>query len=163
MNIPKTRDGVMYFRGLKTGAVSLEAALTDARMHATRQVAEMVQTKANVDYENARVEYGLARDDSDIGNVIRDGIIMLSDAVVQGIKEKESYWEKVQEVTHDGVRYFYNFYMLVSLSEEDYKRIALEVIERQKEEARARNNTKAEEFLDKFRQEIQERSLFGED
>jgi len=50
VKIPKTRDGVMYFRGLKTGAVSLEAALDGSpRMHASRQVAEMVQTEANID------------------------------------------------------------------------------------------------------------------
>jgi len=81
----------------------------------------------------------------------------------EGVKEKESYWEKVEEATSAGVRYFYNFYTLVSLSEDDYKRIAVDVIERQKEEAREKNNEKAERFLDKFKEEVLERKFFREE
>ncbi|HEA47144.1 MAG TPA: hypothetical protein ENH97_01895 [bacterium] len=152
--IPKAKKGMMFFRGIKTRAPNLDGGLTDSRMHAARQVAEMVETKANVDYENARLEYGIPMDDKDIGTVIRDGLIMLSDAMIQGVKEKELYYEKVEEVVPEGVTYFYNCYILMTISEQDYRRIASQVINRQKAKARAMKNKKAEEFLDKMRERV---------
>ncbi|MBU4129013.1 hypothetical protein KJ582_02745, partial [bacterium] len=117
--IPTAKKGMMFFRGIKTRAPNLDGGLTDSRMHAARQVAEMVETKAHVDYENARLEYGIPRDDKDVGTVIRDGLIMLSEAMVQGVKEKEIYYEKVSEVVPEGVTYFYSCYILMTISEQD--------------------------------------------
>ena len=162
-SIPKTKDGIAYFRGAKTGAVSEEGGLNDARMHAAQQVAEMVKTEANVDYERARVEYGIPKDDKDIGSVVRDAFIALSDAIVQGVKEVKSCVEKYEEITHEGVRYFFNVYTLVSISEDDYKRIAARVFEKEMEKARAMKNEKAEKFLDKMREEVQQRRMFKEE
>jgi hypothetical protein len=160
--IPKAAKGMMYFRGMKTRAVSLDGGLTDARMHAARQVAEMVETKANVDYENARVEYGIPQDDQDVGSVIRDGLIMLSEAMLQGVKEKELYYEKIEKIAPEGVTYFYNCYVLVTISEEDYRRIAFQVIDQQKAQARAMKNKKAEDFLDKMRDRVVETNFEAE-
>ncbi len=152
--IPKTEKEMMFFRGIKTRAPNLDGGLTDSRMHAARQVAEMVETKANVDYENARLEYGIPRDDKDIGTVIRDGLIMLSKAMIQGVKEKELFYEKVEEVVPEGVTNFYNCYVLVTISEQDYRMIASQVIDRQKAKAQAVKNKKAEEFLDKMKERV---------
>ena len=155
--IPETKGGVIYFRGIKTHAPTLDGGLTDARQHAARQVAEMVENQVNVDYERARVEYGIPRDDEEIGSVTRDLTIALSDAVTQGVKEKESYWERWSEQLATGIGYFFNVYTLVTLTEEDYKRIANQVFEEKIEKARAENNKKAEEALDKFRKEVMQR------
>ncbi len=161
--IPKAKKGMMFFRGIKTRAPNLDGGLTDSRMHAARQVAEMVETKANVDYENARLEYGVPRDDKDIGTVIRDGLIMLSDAMIQGVKEKELFYEKVEEVVPEGVTYFYSCYILMTISEQDYRRIASQVIDRQKAKARAMKNKKAEEFLDKMRERVMQTRFEAEE
>lgn len=152
--IPQAKKEMMFFRGIKTRAPNLDGGLTDSRMHAARQVAEMVETKANVDYENARLEYGIPRDDKDIGTVIRDGLIMLSKAMIQGVKEKELFYEKVEEVVPEGVTNFYNCYVLVTISEQDYRMIASQVIDRQKAKAQAMKNKKAEEFLDKMKERV---------
>ena len=161
--IPKAKKGMMYFRGMRTGAPTLDGGLTDARMHASRQVAEMVETKANVDYQNARVEYGIPMDNKDIGTVIKDGLIMLSNAFVQGVKEKKFYYEKVEEVVPAGVTYFYNCYILMAISEQDYRIIASQVIDRQKAKARAMKNKKAEEFLDKMRERVMQTTFEAEE
>jgi len=161
--IPKAKKGMMFFRGIKTRAPNLDGGLTDSRMHAARQVAEMVETKANVDYENARVEYGIPMDDKDIGTVIRDGLIMLSEAMIQGVKEKEFYFEKVEEVVPEGVTYFYSCYVLMTISEQDYRMIASQVIDRQKAIARAKKNKKAEEFLDKMKERVMQTRFEAEE
>jgi len=162
IKIPETKGGKAYFRGIKTNAPTLEGALTDARMSASRQVAEMSKTEANIDYENARVERGIAKDDRAIGSVIKDGIIMLSDALVQGLKESESYYEKVEETTQTGVIYFYNYQILTTITEEDYKRVANSVYEKQIAKAREENNKKAEDFLSSMKEDIQKKKLFQE-
>ena len=161
--IPPAKKGMMFFRGIKTRAPNLDGGLTDSRMHAARQVAEMVETKANVDYENARLEYGIPRDDKDIGTVIRDGLIMLSKAMIQGVKEKELFYEKVEEVVPEGVTNFYNCYVLVTISEQDYRMIASQVIDRQKAKARAMKNEKAEEFLDKMKERVMQTRFEAEE
>jgi hypothetical protein len=161
--IPKVKKEMMFFRGIKTGAPRLDGGETDARMAASRQVAEMVQTKANIDYENARVEYGIPKDDKDIGTVIRDGLIMLSDAMVQGLKTKELYYEKWEEIVPAGVTNFYNCYVLMTLSQEDYRTIAAQVIDRQKAQARAVKNKKAEEFLDKMKERVMQTRFEAEE
>lgn len=161
--IPENKKGMMYFRGLKTNAATLDGGINDARQHAFQQIAEFINTEVNVDYERARVEYGIPRDDKDIGSVVRDTVISLAREVVKGAREKQSYWERYEEVTPTGVRTFYNVYMLVQLSEEDLKRTAERVIEREKEKAREMKNKKAEEFLDKFRNEIMERDYAPEE
>lgn len=155
--IPENKKGMMYFRGLKTNAATLDGGLNDARQHAYQQIAEFINTEVNVDYERARVEYGIPKDDKDIGSVVRDTVISLSREIVKGAREKQSYYEKYEETTPTGVRVFYNVYSLIQLSEEDLKRTAEQVIEREKEKARELKNKKAEEFLDKMRKEIMER------
>ncbi len=160
--IPDTKGGIMYFRGLKTQAATIDGGLTDAREHAARQLAEMVGANVNVDYESARVEYGIPKDDKDIGSVVRDLTIVLSKAMIQGLKEKESYWEKwgVQEVS--GVRYFRNVYLLTTVTKEDYQRIANSVFEKELEKAREAKNKKAEEFLERMRKDLDVEKYFQE-
>jgi len=155
--IPATKDGIMYFRGVKTQASNLDGGLTDAREHAARQVAEMVESEVHIDYERARVEYGIPKDDEDIGSVINDLMIAFTDAMVQGVKEKESYWDRKGQQGASGISYLYDVYTLVSLSEDDYKRIANNVFEKALEKAKAEKNKKAEKLLEGFREEVMER------
>ncbi len=161
--IPENKKGMMYFRGIKTNAATIDGGINDARQHAYQQIAEFINTEVNVDYERARVEYGIPKDDKDIGSVVRDAIISLAREVVKGAREKQSYWEKYEETTPTGVRTFYNIYMLVQLSEEDLKRTAERVIEQEKEKAREKKNKKAEDFLDNMRKEIMERDYAPEE
>ncbi|HEY4715726.1 MAG TPA: hypothetical protein VII00_01320 [bacterium] len=161
--IPESKKGIMFFRGLKTNAATLDGGINDARHHALQQIAEMVSTEVNVDYERARVEYGIPKDDKDIGSVVRDAVIALSQQVVKGAREKESYYEKIEEITAGGVHVFFNVYMLVHLSEEDLKRTANEVIEKEKGKARDKKNKKAEDFLENMRKDIIERDYAPEE
>lgn len=152
--IPKTKKGIMYFCGIKTYASNLGDGLADARMHAEHQVAEMVKEKANVTYKSICLEYGISQDDKDINTVIQDGLILLASAAVQGLRGKEIYYEKVQEITADGITYFYNCYVLASISEEVYCTLANQIFKQQKIQAQATENEKIERFIDAVRESI---------
>ena len=141
--IPKEDKEYFYFRGFKTGALSLEDGLTDARANAIRQVLEMIQAQGLVDYKKARVEHGLAERREDIGSLTSDGLKILSRTVAMGVKELESYTEKVERITPEGVRYAYNVYTMVRYPKIEFdKAVALAVTERAAE-AREKNDQEA--------------------
>ena len=141
--IPKEDEDYYYFRGFKTSALSLEDGLTDARANAIRQVLEMIQAQGLVDYKKARVEHGLAERREDIGSLTSDGLKILSRTVAMGVKELESYTEKVERITPEGVRYAYNVYTMVRYPKIEFdKAVALAVTERAAE-TREKNDQEA--------------------
>ena len=141
--IPKEDKEYFYFRGFKTGALSLEDGLTDARANAIRQVLEMIQAQGLVDYKKTRVEHSLAERREDIGSLTSDGLKILSRTVAMGVKELESYTEKVERITPEGVRYAYNVYTMVRYPKIEFdKAVALAVTERAAE-AREKNDQEA--------------------
>ena len=141
--IPKEDKEYFYFRGFKTGALSLEDGLTDARANAIRQVLEMIQAQGLVDYKKTRVEHSLAERREDIGSLTSDGLKILSRTVAMGVKELESYTEKVERITPEGVRYAYNVYTMVRYPKIEFdKAVALAVTERAAE-TREKNDQEA--------------------
>jgi len=145
--IPKEDDEYFFFRGFKTGALSLEDGLTDARSNAIRQVLEMIQAQGLVDYKKARVERGLAESREDIGSVTEDGLKILSKTVASGVKELESYTEKVERVTPEGLRYYFNVYTLVRYPKKEFEKAVALAAQEKKAKLRGANNQQAEEVI----------------
>lgn len=150
--IPKENKEYYFFRGFKTHALSLEDGLTDARANAIRQVLEMIQSEGLVDYKKARIEHGLAESRQDIGSLTSDGLKILSRTVASGVKELESYTEKVERVTPEGLRYAYNVYTLVRYPRNEYNKAVALAASAKTAELRVRSDAetgKLAEDLDK--------------
>jgi hypothetical protein len=148
--IPKENKEYFFFRGFKTSAVSLEDGLTDARSGAIRQVLEMIQSQGLVDYKKARVEHGLAQRREDIGSVTEDGLKILSRTVASGVKELETYTEKVERITPEGLRYFYNVYTLVRYPKAEYDKAVALAANQQMAVQRDKNDKQAQKVLDEL-------------
>ena len=148
--IPRENDEHYFFRGFKTNALSLEDGLTDARSNAIRQVLEMIQSQGLVDYKKVRVETGLAETREDVGSVTEDGLKILSKTVASGVKELESYTEKVERFTPQGVRYFYNVYTLVRYPQSEFEKAVALAASQQNVEMRMQNNEQAQDVLDEL-------------
>jgi len=148
--IPKENDDYYFFRGFKTNALSLEDGLTDARSNAIRQVLEMIQSQGLVDYKKARVETGLAETREDVGSVTEDGLKILSKTVASGVKELESYTEKVERFTPQGVRYYYNVYTLVRYPQSEFEKAVALAASQQNAEMRMQNNEQAQKVLEEL-------------
>jgi len=146
--VPKENKEYFFFRGFKTSALSLEDGLTDARSNATRQVLEMIQSQGLVDYKKARVEHGLANSREDVGSVTEDGLKILSCTVANGVKELETYTEKAERVTPEGIRYFYNVYTLVRYPRQEYERAVALAASAQNSLQRSVNDAQAQEVID---------------
>ena len=148
--IPEETEKDYFFRGAKTSALSLDAGLSDSRKLAIGQVVSFISSLGMEDYSNVRREHGIPDDDEDVATIIEDGVRVLSKNIARAVKELETYYEKVEKVTHEGVKYYYNVYMLVKYPKEEYVRALRESTKKQKEQAKAENNKKAVEFLDKM-------------
>jgi len=148
--IPKENDEYYFFRGFKTNGLSLEDGLTDARSNAIRQVLEMIQSQGLVDYKKARVETGLAETREDVGSVTEDGLKILSKTVASGVKELESYTEKVERFAPQGVRYYFNVYTLVRYPKSEFEKAVALAVSQQNAEMRGQNNEQAQEVLDEL-------------
>jgi hypothetical protein len=152
--IPKAKDGKLFFRGVRTRALTYEDGLTDARMDAMRQVGEKIQTIVHTSYEKARVEYGIPQDDKDAGRDLEDGLIAQAKAAVTGAQEEDAFWEKYKELGGGGVSYFYDVAILMSLSQQDFERSLANTLNGALEKKREAKNKKAEKLLDRMRQDI---------
>jgi len=156
VHIPKPSNGKIYFSGSRTRGVTFEDSRTDARMSAIAQISDQAKTEFRHYYERARTEEGLPMDDKDIGFVLNDGMIAVSEVVVSGVREEDTYYEKYQEKTATGISYFFDFYMLVSVPEENFERAQIETISKLQKKAREKKNEKAEKLLERMRKEIRE-------
>ena len=145
--IPKENDDFYFFRGFKTGALSLEDGLTDARSNALRQVVEMIQSEGLVDYKKARVEHGLAETREDVGSLTEDGLKILSHTVASGVKELESYTEKVERMTAEGIRYSYNVYTLVRYPKTEFDKAVALAVKSRNAEIRGKSDAEARKLV----------------
>ena len=150
---PSDDDSKLFFVGVKTHASSLENGNTDARQNGIEKIVTYIGGTGMIDYTKARVEAGLT-DEGEAGNYIEDGYRFLAESVAQGVREDESYYERVKEWKPDGWHYFYNYYVLLSTPEDALERAARMAFERQAAEARAANDTRAESFANRLRDQL---------
>ena len=148
VQIPKAEEGLLYFRGMRTGAITKEAGLIDSRMDAARQVSEAIKMDVETEYTTARDEKGFPADDKDIGWVLHDTVGIISKAEVTGLKEAEIYWEKIETMKDRKISYLYNVYQLVSISQDVYKTLSTGPVQEQIRKAQEAKNKKAEELAE---------------
>ena len=147
-------EKTMYFSGAVKGVADYAVGLRQAKAEAMKNVAESIQTKAKTEFvENTR---GANLSPDDLGKFVQDGIAMTADNInISGLLPSESYYEKVEEVTATGVRYFYNCSVLFQLPIKDYKMARNRALNGLAEKAKKENNAAAEKaamsLLDKLK------------
>lgn len=69
-------------------------------------------------------------------NVLREEFIKnTSEAGIKGALHKDTYWEKVEKLTENGIKYFYRVYVLVSLDRDAIKATEESTLQLQEEKA----------------------------
>ncbi len=137
-------ENTMYFSGTVKGVADYAVGLRQAKAEAMKNVAESIKTKARTEFvENTR---GSNLSPDDLGKFVQDGIAMIADNInVSGLLPAESYYEKVEKVTDNGVKYFYNCSVLFQIPVKDYKEARRKAIEGLAEKAKEAKNKAAEE------------------
>ncbi|MBU3956511.1 hypothetical protein KJ633_08635 [bacterium] len=136
-------ETTMYFSGGLKGVGDYAVGLRQAKAEAMKNVAEAIKTKAKTEFvQNTR---GSNMPGEDLGRFVQDGIAMTADNVnVSGLLPAESYYEKVEEVTETGVRYFYNCSVLFQIPTQQYKEARNRALNGIAEQARKENDKAAE-------------------
>ncbi len=146
-------ETMMYFSGAKKRVFDYAVGLRQAKAEAMKNVAESIETKVRTEFvANTR---GANMSEDDLGSFVQDGIAMVSDNVnISGLLPAESYYEKVEEVTEMGVKYFYNCSVLFQLPVKDYKLARNRAINGMVDKAKKEQNKVAEKaamgLLDKL-------------
>ncbi len=138
------KNDTMYFSGAVKGVYDYAVGVRQAKAEAVKNIVESVKTKARTEFVSNTQGSNLSPEE--LGKFVSDGVAMTADNLeVSGIMSKETYYEKVEEITEAGVKYFYNCYVLLALPVKDYKIARQKAIENLAAKARAENNKKAEE------------------
>ncbi len=126
----------------------LEGAATDARMNAAAAILEQLTREFQATYERARVERGIG---DEPGLIIRDGLRVIVETQLSGLREEDFFWEHFEELTPRGVWRGYNYYVLMSVPEIEIERARNGAYEQMRLRAREENNRQAEEFIEYMR------------
>ncbi|MEK7214354.1 MAG: hypothetical protein AAB289_01995 [Chloroflexota bacterium] len=140
------KDALCY-AGAVAGRSDMALALREARAEGEKKVAEQIRQKIRTEFGSAVEGQNL---DNQLGTYVRDLIVKVSENVaVSGVKQSETFVEKVEETTGFGVRYLYNAYALLELAKADYLQARKDALDGAVSEARRANNARAEESLKK--------------
>lgn len=148
------KKGDMYFRGMVHRAYDLALGRRQAEADAKKRIAESITSLVRTEYEDYARGANMSEDD--VGRFVADGVAWTSGNVrVSGVMPDESYWEKVETTTYEGVEYFYNCYSLLKMSKTDYNRARKRAIDGLIEKARAENNREAEEAAMELKRKLE--------
>ncbi|MDI6704376.1 MAG: hypothetical protein QME40_06890 [bacterium] len=148
------KKGNMYFRGLVHKAYDLALGRRQAEADAKKRITESITSLVRTEYEDYARGANMSEDD--VGRFVADGIAWTSENIrISGIMPDESYWEKVEASTYEGVEYFYNCYVLVKMSKTDYNRTRSRAIDGLIEKARAEKNKLAEEAAMELKRKLE--------
>lgn len=113
-----------YFVGMATKAPNLPRAREIALNNATAEVIKFLGTKIAYEYERERMELG-----DEITQSIRSNLRAAAEGKVEGIIQKDAYYEVWEERTPEGkIQTYYNFYVLIAYSNK--------ILEKEKEKIR---------------------------
>jgi hypothetical protein len=137
--------GQHFYIGAVATRSDMALGLREAKAEGEKKLVEQIR-------QRIRTEFGSAIEGQNIdrqtGSYVRDLIAKVSDNVeVSGVQPSETYIEKVEESTGFGVKYVYNCYAQLQLSQGDYLEARHRALEGALEQARTAANAKAEASL----------------
>ncbi len=104
--VPESDNRWMYFVGRSSGAASLEAAEQDAAANAVSQAVTMTGLNARLDYDRLRSEAAI---------LLQDRLVLRGEAVLEGLKRLNVWYEKTTLNGKAGPRTVYEAHLLVRL------------------------------------------------
>jgi len=147
------QEGILSFSGGVEGRADYSLALRKARGEVIKHIIEAFQGKVQKEFSEAVSGLSISKDE--LGEVLTDTLGMIMDVYqMHGIKPKETYYEKVERTTAEGVEYFYNCYKLVEISETEYIEWRNAALQSLKDKAKAENNKKIEEITTKLLEKL---------
>ncbi|MHB1606810.1 MAG: hypothetical protein ACYCTV_10550 [Leptospirales bacterium] len=119
----KDHSGKRFFVGLVNGDPDMESGRTDAEASASAELAKAIENTVHDLYVKGRTTDQTAGN-SDLERAIESGTIQQARALATGLSPQRFWWEKywVQSSSGAPVRYYYNVWVLSSMSKANFDR-----------------------------------------
>jgi len=141
------KDKKMFYRGIVSDRLDMALGIREAKAEAEKELVEQIKQKIRVEFGSAMVGNNVTDRG---GSNVRSAIVKVSENIdVSGIRLEDTYYEQQEEKLEDGVKYAYNCYALVSISNADYAEARARVYESAISALRAAQDAKAEIVLEK--------------
>lgn len=144
---PKDPKGEFeHWIGRASGLPTEDRAVKDAFADAADYVLAYISATGIFDYEKANVSQGLVLSSDEIGQIRREATVILAKSLLQKIKQAEVQIIRYA-MKNSPNKILYDAYVHVTLPVKKLDEIMADVLRRQLDEARERNNKAAEDFL----------------
>lgn len=149
------QEGMLSFSGGVEGRADFSLALRQARGEVIKNIIEGIKSKIQREFSDAAHELGIS--DDELSELLTETVGKIMDIYqMHGIKPKETYYEKIERPTAEGVEYFYNCYQLVELSEGEYIEWRNGALMSIRDKAKAENDKKREEIATQLLKKLSE-------
>ena len=139
------QEGMLSFSGGVERQADFSLALRKARGEVIKNIIAGMKSKVQREFSDAARELGIS--DAELSELLTETVGKMMDIYqMHGIKPKETYYEKVERPTDEGVEYFYNCYKLVEIAETEYIEWRNAALQSVKDGAKAENNKRVEEI-----------------
>ena len=150
------QEGLLSFSGGVEGRADFSLALRQARGEVIKNIITGIKSKVQREFSDAARELGIS--DEELSELLTETVGKMMDIYqMHGVKPKETYYEKVERPTDEGVEYFYNCYQLVELTEEEYIEWRDGALKSIKDRAKAENDKKLEDMTTKILKKLSEK------
>lgn len=112
------KESQMFFSGTITNVFDMALGFRQAKAEAMKNIIESLKTKARTEFSTAIKGQNLSKDD--LGRIAEDVVTWVAQIDVSGVIQKETYYEKIEEITHTGVKHSYNCSVLLQLDKKFY-------------------------------------------
>ena len=137
------KAGVYRFMGTVTEASALDIGQDVAEAHAMSRLVQQLYQKAR--NEVLRSVSGTVREEME-GFFNRTFVSVSSSVPLSGAGARRTYWERYVRDEFGHPRDYYNVWIIVEITEDDFNRAKAYMMSEMAREARVRNNARAEEL-----------------
>lgn len=138
------QEDILSFSGGVEERADFSLALRQARAEVIKNIIEGIKRTVQREFSDAVSGLSISKDE--LSEFLTDAVgVIMEIYQMHGIKPKETYYEKVERPTAEGVEYYYNCYKLVEISQGEYIEWRNSALQRIKDRAKAENNKKVEE------------------
>jgi len=146
-------DDFILVTGEITQAKDRSFGMNQAYADGLRKLMNMMQNKVKT--QSSLAMSGNNMNESDIGKYSEFAVGWVSDTKnISGIKNPDSYWEKIEKKTAEGVSYYYNCYSQLRVTRVDYNKALEGAYNEMKKKAMEENNAKAEDTAKKLIEDL---------
>ncbi len=149
MGKPTCPEGRVCAQGSRTHSKKLEHGKTDAHHAALKQFANDLQTKVKSLYEAGRQEDG--GDSGVLTEAYKELYAAASKLNISNVKLEDFWWRKLKVLEGDQeYHYYYDYFILVSISEASWKKQVQALIDAAKKKAGEANQQELVDAMDDF-------------